>query len=385
MEFFDTILSNYHWFGLALLALVIGLLSVQIYYYAFRFRRIGNYLNKNRMLIHDTPPPVSVVIPMFSEDRQYIDDVIPLLLDQEKVEFEVVVVYVGCDSDFYDDMLYLKEVLNNFTATKIERNDRFPISVKTALNVGIKAAKYEHIIFSTTDARPSTNRWLWLMSRGFQRGNVVLGYCGVDTPDSKIDSFFIRTSRLFDSMLWLSSAIAGKPYRGIRSNMGFTKSLYFGNKGFNCLNMNIGEDDLFLQKIMQNGNTSVILSPRAMILQRNWGRLDGLIDTTRYYGSATKLYPTAARNYISWEMTSRVLFLLLAIAGIVFLPFELKLLIGVLMIIRLWVVLWSVKRVSIRLGEENIVRRYTLYDLFSPIFALFMSLIMLRRDERVWR
>lgn len=385
MEFFSTILSSYHWYGLALLALAIVSLSIQIYYYSFRFRRLGKYLNKSRMKLHDAPPPVSLVIPMFSEDRQFIDDVVPLLLDQEKVEFEVVIVYVGCDSDFFDDMLYLRDALKNFTATKIERNDRFPISVKTALNVGIKAAKYEHIIFSTTDARPATNQWLWLMSRGFQRGNVVLGYCGVETEDNKFDSFFIRTTRLFDSMLWLSRATVGKPYRGIRSNMGFTKKLYFGNKGFNHLNMNIGEDDLFMQKIMQNGNTSVILSPRATVLQRNWGRMDGLIDTSRYYGSTQKLYPVAARNYISWEMTSRVLFFLLSIVGIIFLPLELKLLILVLMLTRLWVVIDSVKQVTKRLGESQIVKRYTLYDFLSPIFALFMGFVMLKRDKRVWR
>ncbi len=385
MEFLNTILSSYHWYGLALMALILLLLLIQIYYYAFRFRRIAKYLNKNRMTIHDTPPPVSLVIPMFSEDQQYLDDVLPLLISQENVVFEVVIVYVGCNSDFYDDMVYFREALDNFTVTKIERNERFPISVKTALNVGIKAAKYEHIIFSTTDARPATNRWLWLMARGFQRGNVVLGYCGVDTVDNKLDSFFIRSSRLFDSMLWLSSAIVGKPYRGIRSNMGFTKALYFGNKGFNHLNMNIGEDDLFLQKIMKNGNTSVILSPRAMVLQRNWGRLDGLIDTTRYYGSATQFYPLAARNHISWEMTSRVLFLLLSTVGLVLLPLELKVIIVLLLLIRLWVVLASVKRVTLRLGEGDIVKRYTLYDLFSPLFALFMSCVMVRRDERVWR
>ncbi|MFR9543306.1 MAG: glycosyltransferase family 2 protein [Rikenellaceae bacterium] len=385
MDFFNTILLSYGWQGLALIALVVTLLIIQIFYYSFRFRRLGTYLNKSRMLIHETPPPVSLVIPMFSEDRGYLDEILPSLLSQKSVEYEVVVVYVGCDSDFYDDMLYLKEVLPNFSATKIERNDRFPISVKTALNIGIKAAKYEHIVFTTTDAHPVSENWLWLMSRGFQRGNVVLGYCGVETSDNKFDSFFIRATRLYDSMVWLSRAIAGKPYRGIRSNMGFTKSLYFDNRGFNCLNMNIGEDDLFLQKIMTSSNTSVILSPRAMVLQRNWGRMDGLVDTMKYYGSAAKFYPIAARNYISWEMTSRVLYILLSIVGVIFLPLELKAAIILLALIRLWVVLSSVNQVAKRVGETKIVGRYLFYDLLSPIFRLFMRLVMVKRDDRVWR
>lgn len=367
------------------MAFIIVLFVIQLCYYGASFRRLGNYLNKKRKALHPTPPPISLIVPMFSEDYDYLEETLPLLLSQEGVEFEVVIVYVGCDNDFFEDMVRLKGVFHNISVTKIERNERFPISVKTALNVGIKASRYEHILFSTTDARPWSQKWLQLMSRGFQRGDVVVGYCGVETVDDKFDSYFIRASRFAESLMWLSKATAARPYRAIRSNMGFTRSLYFGVKGFNRLNMNIGEDDLFMQSIMTRENTSVILSPRATVFQRNWGRLDGLIDTTRYYGSATKFYPSHARNFVAWEMASRVLFFVLIVAGVILLPLELKALILFFVLIRIWVMLSTVNKVAKRVGEERIVGRYLLFDLLQPLFALFMATKMIKRDKRVWR
>lgn len=49
------------------------------------------------------------------------------------------------------------------------------------------------------------------------------------------------------------------------------------------------------------------------------------------------------------------------------------------------IVLVEARRISRRLGEEKICGRYFLYDLLSPFFALLLGLLLLRKDERVWR
>ncbi len=385
MVYYQIILEAYGWQGIAFMAMLLLLFSIQIFHYAARLRPIGKYLIKKRRVIHKSAPPISVVVPMFSEDYQYIESTLLELVAQEGAQFEIVIVYVGCDNDFYDDLVRLKSHYPNIVATKIERNERFPISVKTALNVGIKAANYEHILFTTTDARPASNKWISLMARGFQRGDVVLGYCGVESESNGFGAYFVRITRLFHSMQWLAKAVGGKPYRAIRSNMGFTRSLYFKVNGFNRLNMNIGEDDLFIQTILKDDNASVILAPRATVLQKCWGGMHGLVDTSRFYDSAVKFYPRWARNFIDWEMSSRSLFFLLTIVGLIFLPLELKVAIGLLAIIRLIVVISSVKQVATRLGEPKVAARYLFYDLLSPLFALFMRIKMLKRDKRVWR
>ncbi len=382
----ENILSqHYSWIGLALMALFVVLFILQLYHYQFRYRRVGSYLNnKKRQKSLPKMPVVSLVVPMFSEDYTYIENTLPQIMGQEGVAFEVVIVYVGSDNDFYEDILRLKEILGNITITKIERNDRFPISIKTALNVGIKAARNEHIIFSTTDARPTSERWLSLMAKGFQRGDVVLGYCGMEQGEGFF-ARYMRISRMVESVGWLSAAVGGKPYRAIRSNMGFTRKLYFDAKGFNHLNMNIGEDDLFMQRIMNKSNTSIVLTPRASVIEKSWGGLGWWADTQRYFRSACKFYPIGAKEPAAWEMTSRALLFLLFVVLVVLMPVEVKVAVMMLMLIRLAVMLGAVGKVANRLGEPGLLFTYIIYDIFSPLGALILNIKMLKRDSRVWR
>ena len=45
----------------------------------------------------------------------------------------------------------------------------------------------------------------------------------------------------------------------------------------------------------------------------------------------------------------------------------------------------QVRRIARRLGERGLVARYFLYDLFGPLFAALLALMLLRKDQRVWR
>ena len=166
MRFFEQILVSYGWEGLALAGSIVLMFGVQLYYYIFVYGRIPGYKNNRRAVTLDREPPVSVVVPLFSEDYSFVEERLPLILAQSYPDFEVVIVYVGHDTDFYEDLTRLKQSFPQITLTKIHLDPRFPISRKMALNVGIKSAHYEHMIFTSTDAVPQTDRWLSLMPRG---------------------------------------------------------------------------------------------------------------------------------------------------------------------------------------------------------------------------
>ena len=107
---------------------------------------------------------------------------------------------------------------------------------------------------------------------------------------------------------------------GMRQNYGFTKRLYFGANGFSHLNMNIGEDDLFMSRIIAPGNVSVVLSPRATLREKSWGGLKWWIGTQRFFGGAIPFYPLWVKNFIQWELGSRILFWLAAIVALAVMP-----------------------------------------------------------------
>lgn len=385
MHIFDYILQYYGWQGMSLAIIILLLFVIQLWYYLVRYGRVSRYRNSRRKKKLTAEPPVSVIVPMFSENYTYLDTTLPQLLGQQyAATYEVVVVYVGSNRDFFEELVRMRQRYSNLVATKIEFNPRFPISVKMALNVGIKAAYNEHILISTTDSIPASPQWLAMMGKAFMRGDIVLGYTQLDGQKG-LANYLMRASRLQMSLYWLSEAVRGRTYRGSRCNFGFTKSIYFEAKGFNFLNMNIGEEDLFIQKIAKPKNVSVVLIPKGSMIEHPWGGLGWWISQLRHFGSAYRFYPQRARNAIEWDLGSQVLFFLTILTAIIFMPLEFKVAAILLLLIRYIVAALRIRSVAKRVGESGMMLRYFLFDMFNPLLMLLVRISLLRKDETVWR
>lgn len=385
MHFFDYIISHYGWQGTALAACILVLFAVQLYYYLIVYGRISRFRNSRRKKILESEPPVSVVIPLFSEDYRYLEESLPLILGQQYgATFEVVLVYVGASNDFYEELARMRLVYPNLTITKIEYNPRFPISVKMALNVGIKSAHNEHIIISTTSAQPATEQWLSMMGKAFMRGSIVLGYTAIEQKPG-LKNYLMRMSRMQMSMYWMAQSVNHNTYRGSRNNFGFTKTIYFGTKGFSHLSMNIGEEDLFIQKIAKRNNVSTVLIPKATMLEHAWGGWRWWIAQLRHYGEAYKLYPIEIRNTIEWELGSQTLFFITILAALIIMPLEFKLAALLLLILRYIIVMLRAHSIAKRVGEKGVMLRYWIFDIFNPLLMLCVRVAMIRKDSTVWR
>ncbi len=385
MQYWEFFIEHYGWQGFALAVVILTLFGIQIYYYGIAYARIAKYRNDRRSRrIESNTPEISVIVILYSENNDYLEGGLLQLLSQEYSAYEVVVVYVGSDNDFYEDLSRMKLYYSNLRTTKIEAKSRFPISPKMAINVGIKSAQNEHIVLTTPEAEPRSNRWLTLMAKGFTRGDIVISYCGYERTGG-LANFVMRAERLTSSMEWLSAAIRRHPYRGDRNNLGFTKSLYFGVNGFGNLNMNSGEDDLFMQQIMTRDNVSVVMSPRTLVCEKCWGGWRWWLSQKRYFGSTRRYYPTDARTFGRWERGSRLLFFATIATAMAVMPLEYKIAAGLLLLLRYTLVFTTIRSVCKRLGERGIVACYPLYDLFGPFISLFLSVAMMRKDPAAWR
>ena len=384
MSFFDQIYAAYGWQGITLMVLIVALLIVQIYYYSIRYRRVPRYTNNSLPERLTQEPPVSVVM-VTQEDVEFLEERLPIYLTQDYENYEVVLVYVGNNEDFSILLTQMRLKYPRLKITNIKQNTRFPISNKQALNFGIRAAAHDHILLSTSDTIVTSERWIRLMAKGFTRGDVVLGYCGVELQRGFVGRL-MRTQRMVESMMWLSSAVSGKPYRGVRNTLGLNRELYLKVKGFNHLNMNMGEDDLFLQELAEEATVSVIISPRATVRQKVWGGASWWLGARKYFGHTYRFYPLAARNAIEWEGGSRVLFFLAAVAALVVLPVELKIATAAMVLLRYILAYASVNSVRKRLGEKHIMATYFLYDLFGVWVEVALAISRrIYKDETVWR
>ena len=154
---YEMLSTRYGTWGLLLMVTILALFALQLYYYLGCYSSIPKFRNraKNRKREVDG---ISVVVVM-GNDRWYVENVLPRLMKQKFRAFEVVIVTVGAEAEFLDELEMLKHRYPNLTATKIDEDPRFPISNKMAYNVGIKAASYENIILTTTEAMPTSDRW----------------------------------------------------------------------------------------------------------------------------------------------------------------------------------------------------------------------------------
>ncbi len=385
MQYIDYIVQHYGWQGTTLAAVIIILFAIQMYYHIVVYGRVANFRNARRRKILDAEPPLSVVIPIFSEDYNYLDTHLHDIMGQQyAASFEVVIVYVGADNDYFEELNNMRLRYPNLVVTKIQYNPRFPISVKMALNVGIKSAHNEHIIVTTTNATPASEQWLSTMGKAFMRGDIVLGYTAIE-PQQGLKNYLIRMSRMQISTYWLASAVNRQTYRGSRHNFGFTRSLYFGNKGFTHLNMSIGENDLFLQSIAKRNNVSVALVPKGTMIEKQWGGLRWWISHLRHFGEAYHKYPHAARNATEWELGSQILFFLTTLTALIFMPLEFKATALLLLIIRYITVVVRARSIAKRVGERGVALRYFIFDMFNPLMMIFTRIIMLRKDSTAWK
>lgn len=371
-------------FSLIGLAVLVTLFVVQLCYYIAVYGRISRHKNPS-------PSPeaqelgLSVIIPLYDADNGFLHERLPLFLAQRHKNYEVVVVNVTGDQEVAEQLSLMRiKYGERLTTTRLAADPLMPISTKMALNVGIKAARYDNLLFTLPDCSPRTERWAEVMARGFVGHDIVLGYTSI-LPRKGLFSKTIRCANQALATRWLSFAVRRRTHRGDLSNLGFTKKIYFGARGFNHLNLNMGEDDLFVQKIATRENAVAIMGGSATLDRRAWGGLEWWLPRRMKLSYPFHFYPARVRWGTTIELLSRALFFLCAIILAVILPLYGKILVGGLVLLRYILVWWQSKRISRRLSERGFLSGYWLYDLVAPIVEATMAVWRRFVPKYKWR
>ena len=109
MEFLTNIFEHYSWQGIALVFLAVTLFAIQIYYYAVVYNRIISFRLMREREKRRENPDISIIVPMRGESERFLVDELPALLHQEYDHYEVVVVYIGSDNDYYDELQRIRD------------------------------------------------------------------------------------------------------------------------------------------------------------------------------------------------------------------------------------------------------------------------------------
>lgn len=210
-------------------------------------------------------PPVSVII-YAQDDVERIRRHIPAFLQQDYPQFEVIVVGDGISEACVRELSLLKKQYSHLYYTQIPNSARYISKKKLALTLGIKAARYEKMLFTESDSEPVSSHWLRAMVAAYQPDTqMVLGFCSY--PHHKgWRNRFIAFDNLTCGLQYLSAGLLKQFYNGTGKNLSYTKALFFANKGFyNQLYLKIGEDSLFVNGVATKENTTVCFSADSLM------------------------------------------------------------------------------------------------------------------------
>lgn len=297
------------------------LLIIQYIYYFGVYNRIHTHnMAAKKGDVHFThdEPPLSIIICAHNESENLRKN-LPFILEQDYPQFEVIVINDGSTDETEEVLSVFEEKYPHLYHSFTPDSARYISRKKLALTLGIKASKYDWLVFTEVNCYPANNQWLRLMARNFTpRTQVVLGYSGYERGKGWLHKRASFDS-LFTSLRYLGLALAGKPYMGIGRNLAYRKDLFFNTKGFSTyLNMQRGEDDLFINQVAHKDNTRVETDIDATIRMQPVACYKDWKEEKVSYMATARFHRGSQRWLLGFETCTRLLFYAACVAGITF-------------------------------------------------------------------
>ncbi|HCU20835.1 MAG TPA: hypothetical protein DF818_16450 [Bacteroidales bacterium] len=355
---------------------------VQLFYYLWFYLAVPLFKPPARTA---TLLPVSVIICARNE-AENLDAFLPLILEQKYPEYEVIVVN-DCSEDSSYDILgkYLLKYPHLKVST-INKDPKFTHSKKFAQFIGIKAAKYEIMLFTDADCRPESDQWMKSMASDFDdKTTFVLGYGGYFSKKGLLNKF-IRYDSMTIAMQYFGMAIRGIPYMGVGRNLAYRRSLFFANKGYGSHNQLVsGDDDLIVNTNATPENTRVELSIAAHTRSVPSAGLEEFIKQKKRHYTTAPYYKFRDKVLLIIEPLTRVLFyssFILLLASTFLWPYVLAVF-GVRIAVQLIVFFLTCKK----LNEPGIIMVSLFFDIFSPLIhiVIYTSKTLDRTGRNRWK
>ncbi|MCO5269203.1 MAG: glycosyltransferase [Brumimicrobium sp.] len=355
------------------------LVFVQLFWLLFFYLRIVIHKEKN----NETLPPISVIIAAKNEEEN-LQEFLPAILEQNYPEFEVIVI----NHQSRDSTLYILKDFEkrypNLRIIDIQDSTHLMYGKKLPITLGVKGAKYENLLFTDADCRPTSSSWIREMAAKYsEQKSIVLGYAPYEKKEGFLNKW-IRIDTTFIALNYLSYAKAGIPYMGVGRNLAYTKDLFMTNGGFKMhYTIASGDDDLFIQEVVKNKNYTISLSPDSFcysepeITWENWMSQKG-----RHLTTAPR-YPLIKKLLLGIYPLSVILLFLSFVPLLVlnwFNWFTIGL-IGVLISVK-WIVLGMAFK---RLEQKSFMGSILFWDFFYAFFAPIIYFKANKTTKKKWK
>ena len=332
----------------------------QIAVYLFLYGKLAFY-KSDKAPSNTEKHPVSVII-CAKNEADNLTEFLPKFLTQEYPQFEVIVVN-DCSSDNTEDVLreYVK-IFPNLRSINIQEDEYYKHGKKFAIMVGIKGAKYEHLLFTDGDCYPQSEHWISEMMQGYTAGkDIVIGYGPYRVEKSFLNKL-IRFDTFAIALQYLSLGLSNKAYMGVGRNLSYKKELFFKNKGFAThYHITSGDDDLFINQNANTSNTSVVISKDSLTYSLPAKTMNEWSQQKARHLSTSSLYTGASKQRLGILHASNYLFYFLFIASL----FNLELIVVTtsLFVVKSLVQILVYSKAAKKLEEKHLMLGILLFEL----------------------
>jgi glycosyltransferase involved in cell wall biosynthesis len=311
-----------------------------------------------------TPKKVSIsVIVCAKNEAENVSNFIPLLLEQDYPDFEIVLIDDASSDNTLEIFEAYEKQYSNVRLVKIQNNEAFWGNKKYALTLGIKAAKKEYLLFTDADCYPTSKDWITTMSSRFtMQKTIVLGYGKYDTIPNSYLNKIIRFETLLTAIQYFSWARSGHPYMGVGRNLAYKKEEFFNVNGFiSHIRVRSGDDDLFINEAANAKNTTILYDPKSWTLSKPKTTYKEWFKQKRRHIATANYYKTFDKIQLGVFYCSQILFLILPI---ILLVWKFKWILVISLIGLRYLITWLVIGFSAaKLKEKDVVYLYPIIEL----------------------
>lgn len=354
---------------------------IQLIYYLVVYLKVTG--PKNNVSVKSNTPPVSVIICARNEASN-LSAHLPIILEQEYPNYEVVVVN-DCSSDDTEDVLkHFSSLYPHLRTTTIKEDEKFVHGKKLAMTIGIKAAKNEWLLFTDADCMPENRQWIATMQQNFNDDTqIVLGYGGYKTIKSFLNKL-IRFDTFFIALQYMGFAKCNMPYMGVGRNLAYRKSLFVKNRGFaSHSHILSGDDDLFINEAAKGSFTAVEYSVNAHTRSNPKTSYAAWGAQKKRHMSTAKYYKTKHIYLLALEPLTRILFIFLCLILAILSPYF-YVAIGLLLIRFIIQQIIFAKALKI-FNEKYLLPLSALFDLLLPFINFNIYTLNLFTKKNKWK
>ena len=378
MKFLQEHIQAY--FFILTLSVFIITMIIQLYYVLIIHRKLAFFNSNNLTPISKLP--LSVIIAARNESNNLFKN-LPLILEQSYSEFEVIVVNHQSIDNSKEVLDAFSKQYSNLKIVEIAQDKHLRAGKKLPLTLGIKAAQFEHLLFTDADCKPASIHWLTKMSLNFSSTKqLILGY----GPLAKTKGFLnnlIRFDTAWIGVSYLSMALNKSPYMGVGRNLAYSKSTFFGVNGFKShYSIASGDDDLFIQEAAVKNNYSIQIHPDSYMESPSKESLsDWISQKSRHYSTSTK-YKFIKKLLLAIYPESLILtwfsFVSLVLLG------DNSLIISLIMVAFYVLKWWIQGRCLNKLQEKKFALFFPFWDLFYALFIPVMFALAKNKKKATW-